>query len=188
MRPPRYELLRRALELAAWAHDGQVRKFGPPGGRLQYVIHPVRVMLFLQDMNYRVEALAAALLHDVLEDCSDTVTPGDIKRELGEEVQLLVLELTNPTHTPEWAGKTREEKKAADREKIANVSRLAKVIKLVDRLDNVREMDHAPEAFRRKYVEETRALVALIGEAHRHVAELIELECDRLEAGLTQPV
>lgn len=181
-----YQKLCKAIDMATRAHAGQFRKFGPPGAKLPYIAHPVRVMTLLQQLAFDEDVLAAAMLHDVLEDQGDKVTPHEIKAELGEEVQLLVLEMTNPTHTPEWEGRPRDEKKAADRAKLIGVSRTAKVIKLADRLDNIRELleqvSFAPRGFVANYVPETRLLLETIGNAHPYLTSAILEICEELDA------
>jgi guanosine-3',5'-bis(diphosphate) 3'-pyrophosphohydrolase len=184
--PEDEELLRRALTLAALAHDGQTRKFGPVNARPPYIVHPVRVMMIMKHLCYPVDVQAAALLHDVLEDCSHKVSPKDIEDACDPFVLARVVEMTNTTKGPEWESASREEKKKADRERLRYVGTLTKVLKLADRLDNVMDLHEAPESFKRKYIPETRALVELLRHASPELASRIDRELEKIEAALTQ--
>ena len=114
--------------------------------------------------------VVAAFLHDVVEDTPHTLD--DIAAEFGADVAGLVAELTNPSK-----GMTapRQRRKQLDREHLAAVSREAQLIKLLDRIDNLREMADVPAAFRRQYCQESRLLAEVIGEADPSLkAELLE--------------
>ncbi|HSO49453.1 MAG TPA: HD domain-containing protein, partial [Acidimicrobiia bacterium] len=77
------ELLRRAYELARRSHEGQLRKTGDP-----YITHPVTVALMLAEYGLDEQTLAAAFLHDTVEDTSLTIA--DISKEFGNEVGRLI--------------------------------------------------------------------------------------------------
>jgi (p)ppGpp synthase/HD superfamily hydrolase len=138
------DLVRKAAHLAAKAHAGQLRKYGD----VPYIIHPMRVagrLTLLDDATD--EMIAAGWLHDVIEDT--TFSADDILQACGLEVLRLVLELTNAKTT----GLNRAERKLVQRQKLVQVSREAKIIKCVDRLDNLNEL---PENdFRKLYVSES---------------------------------
>jgi (p)ppGpp synthase/HD superfamily hydrolase len=125
--------------------------------------------------------VAAAFLHDVVEDTPHTL--GEVAAEFGPEVARLVEELTNPS---KGSKASRSERKQQDREHLAEVSVEAKIIKLLDRIDNLHEMTEAPSGFRKKYCEESRLLVEVIGDVDPGLkAELLD-GVERLEALRTQ--
>ena len=83
------DLVKRAAEFATSAHEGQVRKYtGVP-----YIVHPIEVMEIVKTVDHDDEMLAAALLHDVVEDCGVTIE--DIVKEFGSDVASLVSALTD---------------------------------------------------------------------------------------------
>lgn len=130
-----------AAQLAALAHKGQNRKFGHSND--PFIFHPMRVAGRIAiHPAANEEMVAAAYLHDVLEDTD--VSEMDLSDVFPYPVVYLVAQLTNPSK--QMAGVTRAEKKAADREHLKHVSVRAKMIKLVDRIDNVREVVTDPEA------------------------------------------
>ena len=102
----------------------------------------------------------------------------EIREAFGDEVARLVQELTNPS---KGAKAPRVERKAQERAHLAEVSREARIIKLIDRVDNLREMDGAPEPFLRLYLEESRLLVGPIGEADEALRDEPTAEIRRLE-------
>jgi RNA polymerase subunit RPABC4/transcription elongation factor Spt4 len=120
--------IKRAIEFAALKHAGQNRK-PVVGSRcvVQYVLHPMRVALsLLRDGEVRsVNVLVAALLHDTLEDTA--TTKEEIEEQFGERVRITVEEVT-------------ERDKAQQLKKAPQQSLNAQLIKLADRLDNVRDM------------------------------------------------
>ena len=77
------ELLRRAYVFSAWAHKGQVRHSGEP-----YLVHPLEVADILADMRLDTVAIAAGLLHDVVEDT--LATPDRIKELFGDDIAHVV--------------------------------------------------------------------------------------------------
>ncbi len=114
--------------------------------------------------------VAAALLHDVVEDTPYTLD--DVSAAFGSEVAGLVGELTKAS---KGSQASRRERKRQDRERLAQVSDEAKIIKLLDRIDNLQDMGDAPKAFRDKYCEESRLLVEAIGEVDPELrAELLD--------------
>lgn len=119
-----------------------------------YIYHPMRVSsaVCLID-GVTEEVVAAAWLHDTIEDCE--VSAEDIEKEFGSNVMRLVVELTNPSIGSKLP---RKDRKAMDRKNIASASRWAKIIKAIDRLDNLREMSGAKSGFKKLYAEESRLL------------------------------
>lgn len=152
-----------AAHFAARAHASQMRKYtGEP-----YIYHPGRVASRTALLSYATrEMVAAAWLHDTIEDCG--VSPGEIRLYFGPNVRKLVCELTNPSkmHTQ----LTREARKQMDRDHLRGVSREAKAIKMLDRIDNLREMTNAPADFRQLYCKESRLLLDVVGDADAELA------------------
>lgn len=142
-------LVRKADMFAEKAHGTQKRKFSED----LYILHPRRVASRLESV-FRVTEVqvAAALLHDVIEDCG--VTAERLKEEFGSEVADLVVELTE-----DKSALLRSDKKKAARVRISKASYWAKVIKLIDRNDNLNDMEGATERFFRIYVEEARLML-----------------------------
>jgi (p)ppGpp synthase/HD superfamily hydrolase len=146
----------KAIEL----HHGQTRRYN---GR-PYIEHPMRVAGYVTLMpGVTAIEIAAAWLHDTLEDCD--VTEKQLYEEFPIDVVNLVKDLTNPSKGHK--GLPRERRKAMDREHLAGVSRWAKIIKLIDRMDNVRDMSGAEPDFKWLYATETRRLILAILQGSR---------------------
>lgn len=148
-------LVRRAAIFAEKAHRGQTRKYhGGP-----YIAHPMRVALRLMERpGFGPWAWAAAWLHDVVEDCE--VSIDEIREQFGDGVARLVQELTNPSR---FSSEPRVVRKRMDREHMAGASHDAKTIKVLDRIDNLHEMEGCDEKFGRLYKQETVLLLEAIG-------------------------
>jgi (p)ppGpp synthase/HD superfamily hydrolase len=150
-------LIMAAAELARSAHEGQTRKYnGTP-----YVRHPARVAartaLF---PGATEEMVAAAFLHDVIEDTS--VRPGEIAKATNQTVAEMVVWMTNPS---KGSSLSRAERKTMDREHLAKAPREVKIIKMLDRIDNLSEMDGAQGSFVALYVSESLLLADVVGDA-----------------------
>ncbi len=160
-------LILESAKFAQQAHAGQNRKYG----RGPYVHHPARVaarVALLPDATE--EMVAAAFLHDVLEDTHASI--GDLEQRFGPAVAGLVRELTNQS---KGLPLPRAERKRMDREHLATISRPAKLIKLLDRIDNLREVGGASPDFRRLYTQESLLLAEAIGDADKGLKkELID--------------
>lgn len=144
-----------AVAFAAAAHDGQRRK----GTGDTYILHPVRVAkrvaeLTIDDPDAHRQMIIAALLHDVLEDTH--ATPQQIERRFGAAVLQLVEHLTEDMSLPHG------ERVRCMFEHVGQLPREARLIKLVDRLDNVNEMDGLPREFISRYCRETRTLLGVL--------------------------
>jgi len=130
-------LIERSFAFAAERHAGQRRRSGDP-----YVVHPVGVARIISELRLDVPSVCAGLLHDCVEDTSATAE--DIGRLFGTEIQFLVEGVTKLGQIP-WT--TREERQAENfRKMLLAMARDIRVIlvKLCDRLDNMRTMDHMP--------------------------------------------
>ena len=128
-------LLRKAYALARTAHEGQFRKGGEP-----YIMHPVAVATIIaEDFMMDANSVAAGLLHDVVEDTDTTID--DIRREFGDDVAFLVQVVTKPkSHTPGQADRAKQENNF--RQLLDSMRRdiRAVLIKLADRLHNMRSL------------------------------------------------
>jgi (p)ppGpp synthase/HD superfamily hydrolase len=155
------DLIGAARAFAAYAHEGQVRKYtGEP-----YIVHPVEVMEIVNTVTDDEEVLAAALLHDVVEDTSVTVE--DLRAQFGDRVATLVDELTDKSRPEDGNRKVR---KAIDRAALAEASADAQTIKLADMISNTRSIVENDPKFAKVYLEEKRLLLTVLkrGDADLH--------------------
>lgn len=173
------ELLARAYRFSAEAHRGQSRLSGDP-----FVTHCVEVAKILAELQLDSVTVACGLIHDVVEDTRITVA--DVEREFGKEVAGIVDGLTKIAKLP--TGGTKEERQVESyRKLLLSIAKDARVIivKLADRLHNMRTLDPLPEEKRRRIAAETRDLYAPL--AHRFGMakmrwELEDLSFKHLEA------
>ena len=152
------EIVRKAYEYSLKHHAGQSRASGEP-----YLVHPVEVACVLAEMRMDPVSIAAGLLHDSVEDTSVTIT--DLRKEFGEQVAHIVEGVTKISQI-DFA--TREEQQAENLRKmmLAMVDDIRVVmIKLADRLHNMRTLEHLPEERQHKIAKETLDIYAPI--AHR---------------------
>ena len=163
-------LIEKAEKIAREAHKDQKRKWSDD----PYFVHPERVAKKVSELKGANEVdVAAAYCHDVIEDTD--FPPEELEKQLGSEVLNLVLELTNPTHTPEWDKKRRIEKRLADWQHLLTISDRAKRIKMVDRWDNLQDMGFAqPNSFLRKYLVESRIILEILKPADYNMAKELE--------------
>jgi len=164
-----------AAKVAREAHAGQKRK----GTGRPYIEHPARVAARVLTRNDATDTVVmAALLHDVLED-SD-LTYEALAASVGENVATIVGELTNlytKEHSPEL---NRAHRKQAEFLRLRHTSHEAKIIKMLDRIDNLRDEGSDPD-FAKLYAEESADLAEAIGDADPKLkAELLEL-CRRVK-------
>jgi GTP diphosphokinase / guanosine-3',5'-bis(diphosphate) 3'-diphosphatase len=152
------ELVRKAYEFSQKHHAGQSRASGEP-----YLVHPLGVAQVLAEMKMDAVAIAAGLLHDSVEDTSVTIV--DIRKEFGEQVAHIVEGVTKISQI-DFA--TREEQQAENLRKmmLAMVDDIRVVlIKLADRLHNMRTLEHLPVERQQKIAKETLEIYGPI--AHR---------------------
>src|SRR5437588_1008837 len=149
------EFLRRAYVFSALEHKGQVRHSGEP-----YLVHPLEVASILADMRLDPVAIAAGLLHDVVEDTLTTIEK--IQEHFGAEVAHVVEGVTKISAIPFSSS---EERQAENFRKmlLAMVDDIRVIlVKLADRLHNMRTLNHLPEERRIKIAQETRDIYAPI--------------------------
>jgi hypothetical protein len=152
-----------AARLATKLHDGQTRKYT----NRPYIEHPGRVQArIIRHPRADETWAAAALLHDVLEDCD--IDAARLLEKLSEGMLIktaaaivsIVRELTNPSKQHPQLNRTA--RKAMDRAHLRDCSLAARCIKLADRIDNLREMEGAPLSFLMLYHDESVALSAAL--------------------------
>ena len=152
------ELIKKAYDYSLLHHDGQLRATGEP-----YLVHPLEVACVLAEMKLDPVAIAAGLLHDSVEDTSVTIV--DIRKEFGEQVAHIVEGVTKISRI-DFA--SREEQQAENVRKmvLAMVDDIRVVlIKLADRLHNMRTLDALPQDRQEKIARETLEIYAPL--AHR---------------------
>ena len=141
-----------------------------------YIEHPLQTAIYLADLKLDSSALAAALLHDVLEDCED-VDYEDLEEEFGDEIARLVDGVTKLTKTEAMSEERDTSLRVTSDDDLAQAATLRKMlmtmaedirvvlIKLADRLHNMRTLDALPEERRRVFAQETLDIYAPL--AHR---------------------
>ena len=171
--------IEKAIDVACKAHDGQCRYSGG-----DYVCHPLRVACILIELGMDNETIVAAILHDVVEDTE--IELADIKREFGENVALLVDGVTKITKMP---FSTKEEQQAENVRKM--LLAMAKdirviIIKLADRLHNMRTFSGWDPQKGRDKAHETLDIYAPI--AHRLGIRAIKDELEDISLHLLDPI
>ena len=182
-------LVEKAYKVAYDSHNGQMRKSGEP-----YIIHPLSVAIILAELELDKETIAAGLLHDVLEDT--VMTPQEMEAEFGEEVLLLVdgvtklknLHLTDKVKTAKDKNADRLEMQAENLRKMflamAKDIRVI-MIKLADRLHNMRTLQHQSAEGQQRIARETQEIYCPI--AQRLGISRIKIELDDLSLKYLNP-
>ena len=153
--PPDVALVERAFDFSESAHRGQFRKSGEP-----YITHPLAVASILSQWRIDAQGLAAALLHDVMEDTS--VTKTELETTFGKPVADMV---DGVSKLDQIAFDTREEAQAESfRKMLLAMARDVRVIliKLADRLHNMRTLDAMAPVHRKRIARETIDIYAPI--------------------------
>ncbi len=163
-----------ALKFATMAHKGQTRKYTEE----PYIEHPKRVVALLKSVKHTPEMIAAAYLHDVVEDTE--VSNEDIKNRFGAQVASLVEELTDEYEKAKYPNLNRRARKEREVKRQANMSPAAKTIKLADVIDNTRDIVKNDPGFARKYLREMYALTKALQGGHFH---LLMKACYEVEKG-----
>jgi GTP pyrophosphokinase len=165
------ELVRRAYTFASKAHEGQTRRSGDP-----YVTHPLAVAGIIAELKLDVASICAGLLHDCVEDTSATVD--QLTDLFGKEIAFLVDGVTKLGKLP-WS--TREEQQAENfRKMLLAMARDIRVIlvKLCDRLDNMRSLHHLPPEKQERIAAETMQIYAPL--ANRLGIQWVKVELEDL--------
>ena len=172
------ELLRRAYVFSALEHKGQVRHSGEP-----YLVHPLEVANMLADMRLDVVAVAAGLLHDVVEDT--LTTPEVLEEKFGQEVAHVV---EGVTKIGAIKFSSSEERQAENFRKmlLAMVDDIRVIlVKLADRLHNMRTLHHLSEERRTRIAQETLDIYAPI--ANRLGMSKVKNELEELAFRTLEP-
>lgn len=179
-------LIEKAYRVAYDAHKTQVRKSGEP-----YIIHPLCVAIILADLEMDKETIAAGLLHDVVEDT--IMTDEEIEAEFGSDVALLVdgvtkLQLLQLSGDNDGKTPDKLEMQAENLRKMflamAKDIRVI-IIKLADRLHNMRTLKHMPPEKQQRIAKETLDIYAPI--AQRLGISKIKVELDDLSLKYLEP-
>lgn len=150
-------IVEKALAYATDAHGSinQIRKYtGEP-----YIVHPVEVMEIVKSVPHTDEMLAAALLHDTVEDTD--ITLEDIEREFGSDIAELVSSLTDISKPSDG---NRAKRKEIDRMHTANAPAAAKTIKLADLISNSDSIVKYDKHFAPVYMREKAQLIEVLKE------------------------
>ena len=161
--------LKAAYEFSKKAHSGQVRRSGE-----EYIYHPIGVSLILADLKLDIDTLATALLHDTVEDTE--VELSDIEREFGPSVALLV---DGVTKISQMSFRNTHEKQGENiRKMIMAMGKDVRVIlvKLADRLHNMRTLNHMPPHKQQRIAQETLDIYAPLASRLGISSIKIELE------------
>jgi guanosine-3',5'-bis(diphosphate) 3'-pyrophosphohydrolase len=172
------DVVRRAYDFAAKAHEGQTRRSGDP-----YVTHPLSVAGIIAELKLDVPSVCAGLLHDCVEDTSATVE--QLEELFGKKIAFLVDGVTKLGKLP-WS--TKEEQQAENfRKMLLAMARDIRVIlvKLCDRLDNMRTLAHMPPEKQERIAAETMQIYAPL--ANRLGMAWVKVELEDLSFKLPPP-
>lgn len=180
-----FSLIEKAFRIAEKAHEKQTRKSGEP-----YIIHPLYVAIILADLELDKETIVAGLLHDVVEDT--IMTDEQIKEEFGEDVALLVDGVTKLQNLKmSDSGDKSQDKLEIQAENLRKMFlAMAKdirviLIKLADRLHNMRTLKHMPAEKQQRIARETLDIYCPI--AQRLGISKIKVELDDLSLKYLEP-
>ncbi|MCI9232324.1 MAG: bifunctional (p)ppGpp synthetase/guanosine-3',5'-bis(diphosphate) 3'-pyrophosphohydrolase, partial [Lachnospiraceae bacterium] len=178
-------LIQKAYNTAAEAHKNQLRKSGEP-----YIIHPLNVAIILAELELDKETIVAGILHDVVEDT--IMTEEDLKREFGDDVALLVDGVTKLEKIPLSAGVDQPDDKLEMQAENLRKMFLAMakdirviLIKLADRLHNMRTLQYKKPESRQRIAKETLEIYSPI--AQRLGISKLKIELDDLSLKYLEP-
>jgi GTP diphosphokinase / guanosine-3',5'-bis(diphosphate) 3'-diphosphatase len=155
MTPEQIEPVARAYEFGALAHQGQKRMSGEP-----YIFHPVAVAQSLADMHMDAQAITAAILHDVIEDTETPVS--EIEKQFGAEVAALV-DGVSKLDQMQFTSKAEAQAESFRKMMLAMIGDIRVIlVKLADRLHNMRTMEAMPRRKQARIARETLEVYAPI--------------------------
>jgi GTP pyrophosphokinase len=172
------DLLARAYRFSERAHANQVRQNGEP-----FVTHCAEVARILAELGLDSTTVACGLLHDVVEDT--TADLAEVEREFGTEIAQIIDGVTKIGHLPLTSSEDRQVENY--RKLLLSVAKDARVIliKLADRLHNMRTLEHLPPAKQQRIAQETRDLYAPL--AHRFGMARMRWELEDLAFKFLEP-
>lgn len=172
-------MIEKAFHIANNAHKGQLRKSGEP-----YIIHPLCVAIILADLELDKETIVAGLLHDVVEDT--VMTGEEIRNEFSAEVELLVDGVTKLGQLNYSADKVEVQAENLRKMFLAMAKDIRVIlIKLADRLHNMRTLKYMPPHKQKEKARETMDIYAPI--AQRLGISKVKIELDDLSLKYLQP-
>ncbi len=178
---PNLDLIKKAYVYSAKVHEGQIRKSGEP-----YLIHPLEVAGILAQLKLDEASVASGLLHDTVEDTLATVE--EVKELFGDEVALIVDGVTKLGRFSASHQLSQEEKQAENfRKMLVAMAQDIRVIlvKLADRLHNMRTLEHMNEDKQAVIAQETLDIYAPL--ANRLGISWIKTELEDLSFRYTKP-
>lgn len=162
------DIVKKALRFATDAHEGQKRKYtGEP-----YINHPIAVCELVKTVNHNKYMLAAALLHDTVEDTDTSIK--DIEKEFGDIIAIFVNGLTDVSR-PEHGN--RAARKEIDRQHLAKGLPPIQTIKLADLIDNTSSIVRYDPDFAKVYMAEKKLLLQVLvngdPELHKQATKIV---------------
>ena len=148
LNPAATKKIKLAIDFANQAHEGQFRKSGEP-----FITHPINVGLILVSLKMDADTIIAGLLHDVVEDCN--IPLSDVRKKFGKNVSQLVDGVTKLLQLDE---KMKDQSQAEHFQKMALATAedvRVVIIKLADRLHNLKTIEHLPREKQVKKCRET---------------------------------
>ncbi len=159
-----FALIREALNFIGLKHGIQLRK----DEKTPYVIHPIRVYFILKEANFSEQLhqtlLISALLHDVLEDTDTSLV--ELEEKFGKKITEIVKQLTKPRNMSKdswlWS--------------FENFSEEAKIIKMADRIDNLKDMgaDSLSQKWKKSYAKQAEIVLKVCGKANELLARKLK--------------
>jgi len=175
------KILEEIRDFADQAHGDQMRKYASE----RYIVHPVRVMETCEEYTQDLPVLAAALLHDVLED---TETGKDEMRTFlrkhltdgqAHQTVKLVVELTDVYVKADYPKLNRDQRKSKEAERLATISSNAQTIKYADIIDNCKEITAHDPRFAPVYLRECKHLLTLCTKGNRRLYDSARATIDK---------